>query len=177
MGAPSRLSATAGRLNPEGIPYLYLAKEQLTAVAEARPWRGAMVSMATFEVTKDIELYDFTLPPADAHTFEDFLVRNLGIAFSTPAHHADRTAYGATQYLSEQLKDAGAGRVLGILYPSALQPNGVNVALFGGLDGQEEWPAVRCLESALWNVTAIHVEAKPWDMIVAEKRARLRGGL
>lgn len=40
MGPPPKHLARAGRLNSEGIPYLYLATKTDTAVAEVRPWIG-----------------------------------------------------------------------------------------------------------------------------------------
>ncbi len=41
MGPPPRDTAKAGRLNSEGIPYLYLATKVDTAVAEVKPWIGS----------------------------------------------------------------------------------------------------------------------------------------
>src|SRR5258708_31702309 len=41
---PLRDRAREGRANPKGIPYLYLATDQDTAVAERRPWGGSDVS-------------------------------------------------------------------------------------------------------------------------------------
>ena len=47
MGAPPNSIARHGRANPRGIPYLYLANDQLTAISEVRPWVGCYVSIAT----------------------------------------------------------------------------------------------------------------------------------
>ncbi len=45
MGPPPSLEAKEGRINPHGISYLYLANSGETAIAEARPWVGAEVSV------------------------------------------------------------------------------------------------------------------------------------
>ncbi len=48
MGAPPPHLATAGRMNPAGIAYLYLALSEYTAAAEIRPWKGSFISIAKF---------------------------------------------------------------------------------------------------------------------------------
>lgn len=48
MGAPPREATRPGRLNPTGIPYLYLSSDKETAIAEVRPWMGANVTVASF---------------------------------------------------------------------------------------------------------------------------------
>jgi hypothetical protein len=47
--------------------------------------------------------------------------------FSAPFDPRDDTAYIPTQYLAERIKGAG---LAGIIYDSALSPNGYNVTLF-----------------------------------------------
>lgn len=151
-----------GRLNPEGMPYLYLAKDEITAIAEQRPWIAAPIVVGTFELTEDVTLYDLTPPPERASA-ENFVIRSLGKAFSTPAHRDDRGAYGPTQFFSEQLKALGARSdppVRGIQYPSALHPDGVNVALFNSGGRREKWSIVKCLDVDLWTVTAVTIGAK-----------------
>lgn len=164
MRAPPWYLATGARLNPEGIPYLYLSTDELTAIAEQRPWRGAPIAVATFELTEDIRVYDLMAPSED-NSMENFVIRKLGQSFSTPAHRDDRAAYGATQFISEHLKAVGADEtppIRGVQYPSALQPNGVNVALFGSGDTDNEWPGVKGLEDVrLWKVKDVAIEAEP----------------
>ena len=48
--------AREGRANPKGIPYLYLATEQETAVAEVRPWIGSRVSIAVFLLSREVRV-------------------------------------------------------------------------------------------------------------------------
>jgi len=56
MGAPPLGKASSGRINPEGISYLYLADSPGTAIAEVRPWKRARISVATFKTTRPINV-------------------------------------------------------------------------------------------------------------------------
>ena len=46
MRAPPSITVTAGRANPIGISYLYLAENEKTCIAEVRPSNGSLVSVA-----------------------------------------------------------------------------------------------------------------------------------
>ncbi|OME50903.1 hypothetical protein BSK59_21435 [Paenibacillus odorifer] len=46
MLAPPKHKATAGRANPHGISYLYCARDEETCIAEVRPWKEAIVTIA-----------------------------------------------------------------------------------------------------------------------------------
>ena len=50
--------AYEGRVNPKGIPCLYLANRKETAVSEVRPWIGSHVSVGQFKILRDVELID-----------------------------------------------------------------------------------------------------------------------
>lgn len=126
MGAPPPELSNAGRLNPEGIPYLYLADTADTALAEVRPWRNARVSVARFTTVTDLRIADLSemdeveedpLDPAHWAAF----------ALSRPAHREDGLAYVSTQLLAENLKAIGFD---GVMYDSSLNPAGHNLALF-----------------------------------------------
>ncbi len=60
MGAPPPQSARGNRANPAGIPYLYLAEEEETAVAEIRPFVGAQISICKFRPRKPLKVADLT---------------------------------------------------------------------------------------------------------------------
>lgn len=62
MGKPPSANVTAGRANPVGIPYLYLAEDIDTCVAEVRPSNGAKTCVALFELSQDVKLIDITEP-------------------------------------------------------------------------------------------------------------------
>jgi len=47
-----------GRANPVGVSYFYGAEDEGTAVAEKRPHRGALVSLAEGVTLHDLRLID-----------------------------------------------------------------------------------------------------------------------
>lgn len=173
MGPPSRHGVPGGRLNPPGMPYLYLAETPETAVAELRPTRGSLVSVAEFEVATHSTLFDFTREPdpgvrSNLWTARDLIAR----ALSTPIHERDHSGYVATQFVAEVLKSEGtADRVIGVRYPSAMVAPGVNVALFGGNGcswdrASSSWRCrdlvlVSCRECQVWKVTDTRVSSTP----------------
>jgi len=55
---PLTSNPSEGRVNPRGIAYLYLATDRKTAISEVRPWKGALVSVASFKMVKDARLVD-----------------------------------------------------------------------------------------------------------------------
>ena len=50
-----------GRINPKGIPVLYLSTKRDTAMSEVRPWLGSLVSCAQFKTTRDLRIIDCSL--------------------------------------------------------------------------------------------------------------------
>lgn len=130
-----------GRVNPRGIPCLYLATTQEAAVAEVRPWVGSYISMAQFKVMRDVTVVDCT---KDKRLFPNWLLKKdphdmpaekreqiawgeIGHAFSRPVTPDEPgTEYVPTQVLAEAFRAHGLG---GIVYRSLLG-EGFNVALF-----------------------------------------------
>jgi hypothetical protein len=155
MGAPPKQLAKAGRLNSEGIPFLYLATKIDTAVSEVRPWIGSELTIGFFKILSDLRivdtsndkpkyffsLYEFVNPngqdfdirkrPIDSYTSaekEEYIWGDINSAFSRPISPSDSPLkYLPTQYLSEKLKTEGYD---GIAYKSSLSSEGYNVALF-----------------------------------------------
>jgi hypothetical protein len=141
--APARMKpllseATEGRVNPKGIPYLYLATKRDTALAEVRPWLGTLISVAQFKTLRDLRVVNcsgtgvgtqisFYLEEPDPAEREKAVWSDIDQAFSTPVNTGDRTAdYAPTQVISDMFKASGFD---GIVYRSALG-EGHNVALF-----------------------------------------------
>ncbi|MDY5569577.1 MAG: RES family NAD+ phosphorylase [Candidatus Cryptobacteroides sp.] len=60
MSAPPRDKANPGRVNPYGIPHLYLTDSAETAMYELRAVSGDQLTIAMFEITEDIDIIDFT---------------------------------------------------------------------------------------------------------------------
>jgi RES domain-containing protein len=134
MSAPPAHLAGHGRLNPRGIPYLYLASDTITAISEVRPWVGCELTVAEFCLVDECELINFSkkhlvnVPRGDEFDGAEFTWRELITwMFSAPFDPRDDTAYIPTQYLTERIKGAG---FVGIMYDSALSTGGYNVALF-----------------------------------------------
>lgn len=134
LGAPPAHLAGNGRLNPRGIPYLYLASDEITAISEVRPWKGAELTLAEFQTTRLLKLANFSTQPRYLQPFQagmegsDFTWRELITwLFSAPFDPRDDIAYVPTQYLAERAK---ASEFDGLIYDSALHNGGYNVALF-----------------------------------------------
>ncbi|MFC1635054.1 RES family NAD+ phosphorylase [Planctomycetota bacterium] len=141
--------AKEGRVNPKGIPYLYLATKKQTAVQEKRPWLGSFISVARFSVVRNLKLIDCsnnifklkgpgfhclfsnTNPPHPKKLSQDEIERYvwswIDWSFSKPVDPSDDTAeYVPTQILAELFR---ANNYDGIIYNS-LFAEGKNLALF-----------------------------------------------
>jgi len=141
-----------GRLNPRGIAYLYLAEDELTAIAEVRPWLSADVSVAKFELLRDCKILDCTGPtdrsslygmtlvsdptgkesakliPPPESDWDEVVWSSISQAFAEPTDPQDSTlTYAPTQIIAEVLRNDGYD---GIRYQSSMLKEGVNVALF-----------------------------------------------
>jgi hypothetical protein len=134
---PMPSSAHEGRVNPRGIPCLYAANNKETAVAEVRPWLGALVSVARLKVKRELKLVDcvrddgieneiwFEEPPPEERN--EIVWRAIGRAFSDPVSPDPGIAeYAPTQVLAEQFKSLGFD---GLVYRSRLS-KGTNLAVF-----------------------------------------------
>lgn len=144
---PLANSAKEGRANPKGIPCLYLATSDQTAIQEVRPLLGSKISMAQFRIIKDLKIVDCS---KNIHKLDGTGYDSLGIdlkqeetlsdhekeecvwswidrAFSEPIDPSDDKAdYVPTQILAELFKTAGYD---GIFYNSTYA-QGKNIALF-----------------------------------------------
>jgi RES domain-containing protein len=128
-----------GRVNPRGIPCLYLADNEQTAMAEVRPWLGSYVSLAQFKVMRDCEivdcsmdkkrgLFDRDIELEDPARMEAAVWGDIAEAFSRPlAVHEPHIEYVPTQVLAEAFRRRGYD---GIVYKSLLNRGGLNIALF-----------------------------------------------
>ena len=126
-GAPPRNSATEGRLNGQGISFLYTCKNETTVIYELRPTKDEKVSIAEFEVQKDLVFADLTRYKSDEIDNQQFsdLIKLIADEFSTP-HYAGHK-YSFTQYLAGQFMDMGFD---GVIFGSSLDPRGENFVFF-----------------------------------------------
>lgn len=129
--------ANEGRANPKGIPYLYLATDKETAMAESRPWLGSHISVGQFKINQDIAVVDcsllhnknnyFFMEEPSAEEKEKAVWSYIDSAFSEPVTGSDNTAdYVPTQILAELFKSNGFD---GLVYKSNLE-KGHNIVLF-----------------------------------------------
>jgi hypothetical protein len=158
MGAPPKGVVEAGRINPEGISYLYLADTPETAIAEVRPWKGAQVAVGKFRVTRDLDVVNLF---GEKRTFSiskgmvDFKssiassIKNYFISsmyFSAPAHNKDKLAYLPSQYISEMFKNNGFA---GLEYNSVMHEEGRNIVIF-------DVALATCIDVVSYKINSIH---------------------
>lgn len=143
MGAPPAERAVAGRANPVGIPYLYLAYSMQTCLYEARATTLSRLAVGRFRPTRQLTVLNLAdIEPPDF--FSLFEVESIEAQVSRAAYHRYLTALGEelrkpirssdkltdyipTQYLCEMAKSIGLD---GVLYSSSLDPSGRNLVLF-----------------------------------------------
>jgi RES domain-containing protein len=146
LGAPPLERARAGRMNPAGIPYLYVALEEATALAETVSSPPVEVVVAAFTSSRELTVIDLTaLPPLPSIFDETRQMEREGLMFlqafvreiSIPvtkdgAEHVDYVpSQVVCEYFAQVFRFANcAGRIDGLLYPSAVRPNGKNLVLF-----------------------------------------------
>jgi len=133
---PLNSSASEGRANPKGIPYLYTATDKKTAMSEVRPSLGAILSVGKFEPTRELKIIDFSVHQGQMKFFfkepdEEKRIEavwtDMDNAFSIPTSDTDfNSDYVLTQILAELIKSLGYD---GIKYKSSLA-SGHSITLF-----------------------------------------------
>lgn len=139
LGPPPPDLARGGRANASGIQVLYLSNSAQTAVAETRPFVGAVVSVAECRPGRDLRILDLTReskltgldPFADDFAREmqtAVLIAELNREFAEPIlpNTADRD-YAPTQFVAEIIR---ANDYDGIKYRSAMNTKGNNYVIF-----------------------------------------------
>jgi hypothetical protein len=143
---PDPLLVGENRVSPKGIACLYLSTDKETAMSEVRPWIGTILSLAKFNITRDLKIVDCSKShgqknawlkgiPAGDPSFkipEETILRKIwsdvDSAFSVPvSRNEDTTRYIPTQVIAEFIKSK---KFDGLAYKSALSESGYNVALF-----------------------------------------------
>lgn len=136
--------ANEGRVNPKGIPCLYLSTDRDTAMAETRPWIGSYVTVARFSVIRDLTVVDcsametldgwkldlfFGAPEPEPDKREECVWGDINRAFSQPITRTDDVAeYVPTQVLAEAFRMSMFGYD-GIVYGSKVG-TGKSIAVF-----------------------------------------------
>ncbi|HFF9490160.1 RES family NAD+ phosphorylase [Serratia marcescens] len=152
MGMPPKEKATAGRANPVGIPYLYLADHEKTCVAEVRPNNTSTIYIANFTSNKKLSIVDLTEPRKrfsvcsfDEGRFTTIigiikLLETLSNELSKPVRpESSSIDYIPTQFLCEFLK--GFSNCDGIAFESSFG-KGKNFVFFddAGFDIEDPVP-------------------------------------
>lgn len=137
VGAPPAEKVKAARANQAKQPVLYLARNKSTALAEVRPWKGAVVALATAVPNRRLILVDLAKrQPVESPFFVELLkwrsklaglLSRLGQDMSRPVMpHEQDVLYKPTQLLALMIQRAGYD---GCIYPSAMG-SGKNFVLF-----------------------------------------------
>ncbi len=145
MGAPPSELARAGRMNPAGISYLYLAFEKETGLAEVLNGPPCSAAVASFVVVRDLRVLDLSVLPKLPSIFDDtrredneglLFLREFVREISDPVRKDGREHIGyvpsqvISEYFAQVFTDGGDHPLNGIIYPSAVKPGGKNLVLF-----------------------------------------------
>lgn len=130
-GAPPQGKASEGRINSEGISYLYLASDTNTAISEVKPVKDCLISVAKFILAKQFNVFDASYPDDWIYKKDEELLDKLALSdvFSRPANGI-RGEYWVTQYISEYIQTLGFD---GIKFTSSLTGE-QNLVLFDTMD-------------------------------------------
>ena len=142
--APPLGRPTPGRINPDGISYLYAAEDIRTAILEVRPVPTQFISVAQIELIENIKVYSFAKPASSDSEGKDFLswtdYGEISTYFAIP-NYGGKSYYLATQYISEYIKhmknSEGQAMFDGLCFRSSLNPDGTNCVLFDVSDSRK----------------------------------------
>jgi len=140
MGMPPAHKTKSGRANPIGIPYLYLASDQETAISEIRPFNQDKICIGNFRLLENLRIVDLAkeviISPFQFgeqignYFYYRGLLDILGKELSKPIpRNNSALEYIPLQYLCEFIKTLGYE---GVAYKSSVG-NGYNIAAFSNL--------------------------------------------
>lgn len=132
LGSPPPAKAKAGRLNRDGVSFLYLASDLETACAEIRPHPSHHVSVGRFKSLRDLRIADLEADIADFASSDSELdlyafVYAADRAMSLPVRPEEEGRYSITQLIADVLRQHGFD---GVAFKSSIQPSGRNICLF-----------------------------------------------
>jgi len=132
IGAPPIQQAEKGRLNRQGVSYLYCATDSYTSVAEIRPHPGEIISLAQFALQRDVKLYDlsdsqFLNYYLTDEKLKDYIRLNtLSEMIQRVIPPNSRSQYSITQLIADCVRNCGFD---GIYFNSSVG-KGYNLVLF-----------------------------------------------
>lgn len=164
--------AREGRANSSGIPVLYLASTEQTAISEVRPWVGSEVSVAQFRVARQLNAIDLTEGHGKASwrglTLHQMVGKvevsaeakaravwyDIDNAFSRPTTRSDeREGYVPTRILAELFQEAGYDAIVYRSQFGQEGQDGYNIAIFNLEDAE-------ILNCAPYQVESVEVNFK-----------------
>ena len=138
MGAPPHKLATAGRANPQGIPYLYLCDDTVTTLYEVRALYLDYISTGKFISNQDLHIVDFTKTDSPFNTIysdvksgiiSEFILKHISQDLSRPMRRGDTAfEYIPTQFICEYIRHQM--KADGIAFKSSLYEKGINYVIF-----------------------------------------------
>lgn len=150
MGMPPKGYASAGRANPIGISYLYVAENEDTCVAEVRPNNTSNIYISSFIPIKKLSIVDLTEPrkKLSSCSFDETrfntaieiitLLETLSSELSKPVRpESSSIDYIPTQFLCEFIKSFS--NCDGIAFESSFR-KGKNFVFFSDENFQIEEP-------------------------------------
>lgn len=132
IAAPKPGQCKSGRINREGVSYLYLSELSDTAIAEVRPHPGNFVSVGKFIVTEDVDVADFSddkifyFSKSDQELDKFVTLNTINMFLNQIVAPEDRHNYSITQLIADCLRNM---EYQGILFNSTVGP-GKNLVLF-----------------------------------------------
>ncbi|OAA83279.1 RES family NAD+ phosphorylase [Clostridium ljungdahlii] len=128
MKAPPYSKTKQGRINPEGISYLYTCDCPQTCIAEIKPYINSHVSIINIKPKQQLKIFsvdseDYKTVGLDNNIFIDFLKTK----FMEPYRLEDSLEYIPTQFIAEYVKNKECD---GIKHPSSVSDDGNNVIIF-----------------------------------------------
>ena len=169
---PVAAYAREGRANSSGIPVLYLASTEQTAISEVRPWVRSEVSVAQFGVTRKLNAINLTQgddrsswssltleqmwgkEEVDAEDKTRAVWNDIDNAFSQPVTPSDEgESYVPTRILAELFQEAGYDAIVYRSQFGQEEQDGYNIAVFKLEDAE-------ILNCAPYRVGSIEINSK-----------------
>lgn len=151
MGAPPANKCSAGRMNPAGISYLYLADEEATAIAEVVREASTDFAVGTFEASRMLLVLNLADLPEEPSIFDserrkerewNLFLQGFVKSITQPVEKdgKEHIDYVPSQVISEYFRlvyqmhpdssEMSPSTLDGIIYPSATRIDHRNLVLF-----------------------------------------------
>lgn len=131
LGAPPPLGTSAGRLNRNGVSFLYLSSDAMTAACEVRPHPGHFLSVGEFESNRDLRIATFDADISRFARSEDDLglfhfILSADKIIGSPVVPEHTRRYTITQLIAECIRQKGLD---GLSFRSSVG-TGQNICVF-----------------------------------------------